>query len=244
MYLEARNLLFLHIPKTGGESVASGISQEGWRGVKHSTWREFRMSCPSIARRKPLVACFVRNPWDQVVSFYSHLRKPLYLSKEAISPLPEYFADGHYLHPIEVSKSACSEEFPAWVRRWYPQRRRHPRLARLERWPALLDWRRGDPRRGEDGWYSHYREDADKYLLPYLEWMRGADGRIHADFIGRFEALGEDFRRLAARLGIEASLPHLNSSQRGDYREFYDDSTRRLIADYYAEEIKQFNYEF
>jgi hypothetical protein len=244
MYLPGARLLFVHIPKTGGESVATVISAQGWLGAKHATYREFRLSCPRYDHERPMVVCFVRNPWDQVVSFYSHLRKPAYLPKEAISPHPEYFADGYHLHPLEVSKSACNEEFPAWVRRWYASRRHHPRLARLEHLPRLLDLVRGDPGRGADGVYSHYRDDADKYLLPYLEWIRTPGGQLRADFIGRFENLRQDFGRLADRLGVKAELPHVNASQRGDYRGFYDDLTRRLIADYYAPEIKQFNYEF
>ncbi|HEY0973364.1 MAG TPA: sulfotransferase family 2 domain-containing protein [Solimonas sp.] len=243
MYIRALNLLFVHLPKTGGESIVEVLAAHGLLGPKHVTWREFSLSQPALARQRPLVACFVRNPWDQALSLYSHLRKPKYLTREAISQHPEYFTAGGYLHPEAVSRSACEEAFPAWVARWYRQRRRHPVLAKLERWPSLrAALKREAPR--DDGWYRHYRDDADKYLLPYLEWISAPGGDVRADFIGRFESLREDFAALMTRLGIGGELPHLNRSQRAHYHDAYDSASRQLIADYYAPEIARFGYRY
>ncbi len=243
MYIRTLGLLFVHLPKTGGESMVEALAPQGLLGPKHVTWREFALSFPHWARARPTVACVVRNPWDQVLSFYSHLRKPKYLDPQAISARPDYFTPGGYLHPEALSRSACEEDFPAWVMRWYPQRRRHATLARMESWPrarALL--KREAPR--DDGWYRYYREDAHKYLLPYLEWFSDARGEIRGDFIGRFESLQDDFSALLGRYGLRAELPHLNRSQRGDYRDAYDQHTRRLIAEYYAPEIARYQYQF
>jgi hypothetical protein len=48
---------------------------------------------------------FVRNPWDQVVSFYNHLRKPLYL--------PQYYSK--LMRPHYACQIALQCNFHDWV---------------------------------------------------------------------------------------------------------------------------------
>lgn len=82
-------------------------------------------------------------------------------------------------------------------------------------------------------------------LRPQLDWLRDHFGRIPLDFIGRFENLADDFTRVCDRLGIEdATLPHLITGSGEDYSAHYDDLTRRLVAQRYAEEISMFGYRF
>jgi hypothetical protein len=74
------------------------------------------------------------------------------------------------------------------------------------------------------------------------------NGEVVVDFIGRYESLALDLARALRQVGlaVPASLPHLNSSNRmnRDYRSFYSDYTRRLVADWYKREIDLFGYEF
>ena len=119
VYSEQLKLLFIHLPKTGGESIADALRAYRMRGVKHRTYREFAAYHGRDKVDQYFVASFVRNPWDQVLSFYSHLRKPAYMKKEDISPHAWYFADGHHLFPLEPSRSACQLSFADWVARWY-----------------------------------------------------------------------------------------------------------------------------
>lgn len=97
----------------------------------------------------------------------------------------------------------------------------------------------------------------------YLEWVtreakpfpKGAtkfqknmlvddQGRVAVDEIGRFETLQQDFQRITAKLGINADLPRRNSSQHTDYRDYYDDYCRKLVANHFAEDIDLFGYTF
>lgn len=66
------------------------------------------------------------------------------------------------------------------------------------------------------------------------------------DFIGRFEELEKDYNYIQEKLGIQTSdLPHLNKSKRkSDYREFYDEKTRSIVASVYQEDLNIFNYGF
>jgi hypothetical protein len=75
-----------------------------------------------------------------------------------------------------------------------------------------------------------------------------SDGnKIILDFVGRYETLAADFASVLAKLGLagEVALPRANESRReGDYRGYYDERTKALVAKWYEREIKRFGYEF
>jgi chondroitin 4-sulfotransferase 11 len=118
MYIAELNSYFIHIPKTGGESIIQALSGYTVIGSKHKLYSDYEKS-EQGASRALFVFTIVRNPWEQVFSFYNHLRKPLYMTSEEISTNPGYFADGYHLNPIELCRSAIELEFPDWVRKWY-----------------------------------------------------------------------------------------------------------------------------
>jgi hypothetical protein len=98
----------------------------------------------------------------------------------------------------------------------------------------------------------------------YLEWViatpnpfpKGAtklqteiisdrQGNLLVDFIGRYETLNQDFSTVCQKLGLAAQLPHLNQSQHDrNYRRYYNDRTRQLVADHFGEDIEAFGYTF
>ena len=72
---------------------------------------------------------------------------------------------------------------------------------------------------------------------------------IAVDAVLRYETLAESFAEVWRQLGIEgkSKLPWVNVGPRRNrrgYRDYYDDRTRRIIADWYADEIRAFGYEF
>ena len=73
-------------------------------------------------------------------------------------------------------------------------------------------------------------------------------GRVMADFVGRFENLREDFQTVAEKIGEPGlELPHrLKSRARGSrpYTDFYDEGLRRLVAERYERDIETFGYSF
>jgi len=110
---------------------------------------------------------------------------------------------------------------------------------------------------------SHERVRAMKDFEQYLEWVmetprpfaRGATkfqkdmltdkkGNLLADFTGRFESLEQDFSHICGIIGITASLPKINTTAHRDYRSYYNDKTRKMVADHFQEDIKLFRYTF
>lgn len=91
-------------------------------------------------------------------------------------------------------------------------------------------------------------EDTDgkkSFWYNQLDYISDADGNVMVDYIGRFENLAEDTSTVFKQLGIEgASLPHKNSSEHRNYRTYYNDQTRDLVAERYARDIEFFGYKF
>lgn len=101
------NFLFIHIPKTGGNSIQNIISQysndevvcpsphqdgverfevrsQKYNTHKHSTYAEYRREYGSDAFDGLFKFCCVRNPWERVVSHYfSPHRGQVVWSREA-----------------------------------------------------------------------------------------------------------------------------------------------------------------
>ncbi|MEB3273791.1 MAG: sulfotransferase family 2 domain-containing protein [Prochlorothrix sp.] len=115
---------------------------------------------------------------------------------------------------------------------------------------------------------THIRHELVKNMKggfeEYLEWViatknpfpKGATklqkeiiadnhGNLLVDFIGRFETLQEDFETVCKTLNLSVTLPHLNRSrQQRDYRPYYTDRTRQLVADHFGEDAACFGYTF
>jgi hypothetical protein len=114
---------------------------------------------------------------------------------------------------------------------------------------------------------SHIRHEQVKAMAggfeEYLEWViatknpfpkgatklqseiiTGRSGELLVDYIGRYETLTADFNLTCQRLGLAVQLPHLNQSQHRDYRNYYTDTTRQRVAEYFHEDIERFGYTF
>jgi hypothetical protein len=90
--------------------------------------------------------------------------------------------------------------------------------------------------------YIKWRVNEDKVLQS--EFFCDEAGNVIVDFIGRLESIQEDFQSICDTLGIEAKLPHKNSSSHRDYRDYYTERTRRLVGDHFTEDIGRLGYSF
>ena len=78
-----------------------------------------------------------------------------------------------------------------------------------------------------------------------LDWFVDADGKMLADFIGRFERLQEDWVVVAKKLGVSETLPHTRDNPRlRHYTEYYTPETTRIVEEKFKVDIETFNYRF
>ena len=71
-----------------------------------------------------------------------------------------------------------------------------------------------------------------------------SSGRKIVDFVGKFENLSNDFQIICDKLNIKESIPHVNQSNKENYRHHFSDCSKNLVRDFYARDIELFNYEF
>ncbi len=90
---------------------------------------------------------------------------------------------------------------------------------------------------------AHYH-DQPKMLQTQCEWMKDDSGQLPLDFIGRFEDFAAQFAVVAQELGFPMELPHLNRTRRGHYQRYYSPESVEIIADYFAEDIGRFGYQY
>lgn len=86
--------------------------------------------------------------------------------------------------------------------------------------------------------------DRPKMFQSQTDWCVDETGTIVVNHFCRFENLNADFAEVCQKIGKNVELPHLKSSKRGNYREYYDDQTRDIIADRFAKDLENFKYEF
>jgi hypothetical protein len=114
--------------------------------------------------------------------------------------------------------------------------------------------------------------DAYCHLVPQHEFLYDREGRLLADFVGRYESLQADFEVVCERLGIPSTpLPHQNRSLEAQriqslndvkkrirrwlwtlrpknvyphYTQYYDDESRAYVGQLYRKDIELFGYAF
>lgn len=80
--------------------------------------------------------------------------------------------------------------------------------------------------------------------IPQVEWLKNHDGKIDVDRIIRFENLDKEFKDVADYIGVNNKLPHLNSTEQVNYRDFYDEKTKAIVSSWFKEDIETFGYKY
>lgn len=80
---------------------------------------------------------------------------------------------------------------------------------------------------------------------PAASYVTDATGRERPALFLRLEHLKHDLSVFETHLGFTLEVPHANRSEReADYRTYYSDETRDLVADICASDITRFGYVF
>lgn len=80
---------------------------------------------------------------------------------------------------------------------------------------------------------------------PQHLFLTDRDGTLLADMLGKVEEMQQSYDAICARIGIASTpLDHANRSQRGDYRDYYNQELIDGVAKIYARDLDLFGYEY
>jgi len=126
-YIPENNLLFLHIPKTGGVAIEKAVNnnwkkrgavrkiRHRWNGIPGRHVRRNDLECFPW-EKDAWAFCFVRHPLDWYMSCWRHLHA---MQKRRIrrgSDLADMFHWYHW-HPQKWLASILSPDFDKWIER-------------------------------------------------------------------------------------------------------------------------------
>lgn len=77
------------------------------------------------------------------------------------------------------------------------------------------------------------------FASPQVSWI-GDD----MDYILRYENLTEDFKVIQDIVGHDNPLGCYNKSVRTDYKDYYNDETKKIVSNIFSEDIEKFKYRF
>lgn len=90
--------------------------------------------------------------------------------------------------------------------------------------------------------FKNYKPWKNPWQLP---WIYDNNNNVGIDFIGRFENLQQDFKKVCHQLNLDIyKLPTLNNVAREDYQHYYDNNTIETVREMYSDDINRFNYSF
>ena len=80
------------------------------------------------------------------------------------------------------------------------------------------------------------------HFIPQSEFICNNDGKIMVDFIGRFENLNEDLKKLSENINKEIVLEHYNKNNKVDFSKIYTEDMKLKVYSIYKKDIEFFKY--
>jgi hypothetical protein len=92
-----------------------------------------------------------------------------------------------------------------------------------------------------------FSEPPEQHILfqPQYTVLADDDGRLLTDMVGRVEEMQASYDAICERIGIPSrTLEQINSSQRSDYRKYYNQPLIDGVAARYRRDLELFGYSF
>ena len=96
-------------------------------------------------------------------------------------------------------------------------------------------------------WVNRKNVNKWKHFVPQYKFLCQPGSQTPVvDFIGHFECINEDFTNVQNRLNSHSNLQNLNKTEgiKKDYREYYTEAAKKIVADVYLEDIWILGYDF
>lgn len=161
-------------------------------------------------------------------------------------PIPELARLGHgHISLAEVRPFLGEEIFSAYLKFAFV---RNP-FDRFVSYCAFATSREGTFARDPQRVMRHFLFVAPPHqhiiFRPQHLFLTDRDGKLLADMLGKVEEMQQSYDAICARIGIASTpLDHANRSQRGAYRDYYNQELIDGVAKIYARDLDLFGYEY
>lgn len=84
-------------------------------------------------------------------------------------------------------------------------------------------------------------------VVTLLQYLTDEKGKILVDFVGKLEQINECQKTIFAKLNLPPqAIPRINISgnRERNYRQYYNDTSQKLVEKHFEKDLKHFNYEF
>ena len=96
-------------------------------------------------------------------------------------------------------------------------------------------------------WINTDNINTKNHFVPQHKYICNPRGKVIIDFIGRFENISSDFKKITGTLGIDLPLKHDNKTdtlKNNRYTEHYTTRSEKIISEVYKEDINLLGYRF
>jgi hypothetical protein len=197
-----KKLIFVHIPRTGGTSISSVLSNNEKSALNiHPLNKNFLSN--SLSNYFKFTS--IRNPFDRLVSVYH------YCIRENFSIV--YSKTNNGIIFGKKNEMLSFEEFVFEVQNY----------------------------KNSTSFYNYHKKFFILYPLSY--WLYKND-KICVDYIIRFENINEGWEYISKKFNLDRNLPKFNETKRDDYKSYYNSSTKKIVEEFYKDDLNNFNYTF
>ena len=230
--------IFLHLPKNAGTSVAAALVEYAAPEWQVRLNRTLKKAGISFLEPMPFKPTYTTREWVSK-ALNMALRKTCNQFKLA----PYAYWDHISVHDLieKMGEDGYRAYFSfaiirnPWARylshyNYLLQNHRHPRHKKIRALGSfdayLLKWLPENAGKGQ--WASVYSDD----MQPLV------------NYVARYENLQNDFAEICRKIGIPASLPHINRTRHKGYQQYYSPAGRAIVTELSAKDIEIFGYTF
>lgn len=209
--------IFVHIPKTAGTSVEAALGMHGDKtdiGIRPYFNQRADHEHLYGGNLQHMTAARLRTVLQDDVRFERYFKFAVVRNPWERLVSTCAWSDQKWVRGIELA----SAEFDRLVRELYAAFR----AAKASSRPLVLP----------------------AHLEPQVSYVRDERRQSMLDFTARYENLTADWEHIRARLGVSAALPVRMRSHHRPYQEYYNEETRAMVAEIYAEDTGAFEYAF
>lgn len=207
--------IFVHVPKTGGQSISNALGNHKKR--EQSTHTPLRC----VEKGDRFAFGFIRNPWARMVSLYRFCCQ-------------KNMGRGDNFDQKEIRDMG----FKKWLLEYpfYMKEDIKP-LDNVGNRVIRENWRSFDTPSKE---FQKVEDRVERMQeRPQMFWLDGCD------YIGRVEDYPDSFHKALSVGGLEKRvLPHINKTKGGDWRLEYDNEMIDHVSNHFNRDIEQGGYTF